>query len=148
MGYQYVLDNLAQGSVPPPRSDLPFDVIVLCAKEYQPTPASLYYPGAHVIYAPLDDSGPPPTREELGIAATTSRSVLRAYQHGKRVLITCHMGRNRSGLVMGLVLMQLGYSSLEAITLIRCARDGALSNAYFRGVLHDCDSQAQQARAM
>lgn len=149
MGYQYVLEGLAQGSAPAPETPLPFDVLVLCAREYQPKPASLYYPRKTVLYAPLDDSGRPPTRDEIGIAATTSRAALRAYQHGKRVLVTCWMGRNRSGLVTGLILMQLGYSSLEAITLVRCAREGALSNPFFREVLHGCDSkQAHRAQAL
>jgi protein-tyrosine phosphatase len=78
----------------------------------------------------------------------TSRAALRAYQHGKRVLITCHMGRNRSGLVMGLVLMQLGYTSAQAIALIRSARKGALSNAHFRGVLHGCDTHLGRRDSM
>ena len=149
MGYQYVLRGLAQGSAPAPGTPLPFDVLVLCAQEYQPKPSSSYYPGLHVIYAPLDDSGPPPTREEIGIAKCAARAALRAYQHNKRVLITCRMGRNRSGLVTGLVLMQLGYTSLESITLIRSARANALTNPFFREELHKCDgSRAHQSQAL
>jgi protein-tyrosine phosphatase len=147
MGYQYVLPRLAQGSAPAPYTPLPFDVLVLCAKEYQPDRS--WFPGVELIYAPFDDSGPPPTREELGVATMASRAVVRAYRHGKRVLVTCHMGRNRSGLVMGLALMQLGFTSRQSIALIRYARDGALSNTFFRDVLKKCDaSQAQRAQAI
>jgi len=133
MGYQYVLKGLAQGSAPPPGQSSGFDVIVLCAVEYQP--AAKYFQGSTVVYAPIDDAIP--TKHELATVNVASKDAYRAYTHGKRVLITCRMGLNRSGLVMGLVLMQLGYNSMDAITLIRRARGGrALGNPHFREVLH------------
>lgn len=51
---------------------------------------------------------------------------------GKRVLIRCQAGLNRSGLVTALVLMRSGYTALEAITLIRGTRsEYALFNNEF-----------------
>jgi protein-tyrosine phosphatase len=42
---------------------------------------------------------------------------------GRRVLVTCHMGLNRSGLVCGLALCRLGYTPKEAIDLMRRLRN-------------------------
>lgn len=42
--------------------------------------------------------------------------------NGKRVLIRCQAGLNRSGLVLGLVLIRAGYSGVEAINLMRSQR--------------------------
>ena len=54
------------------------------------------------------------------------------WKAGKRVLIRCQAGWNRSGLVMALVLMREGYSAEEAIALIRERRSpNALKNGAF-----------------
>lgn len=135
MGYQFILPKLlAQGSAPPPEAQLPFDVLVLCAREYQP-PAS-YFPGVEVLHVPLDDSGPPPTTDEVRLAVLAGKRVCHLLRKGKRVLVTCAMGRNRSGLVSGLALINCGASSSRAIDAIKQARANALSNAYFREILH------------
>lgn len=56
----------------------------------------------------------------------------REWKAGKRVLIRCQAGWNRSGLVMALALMKEGYSPQEAIDLIRIQRSPhALCNANF-----------------
>ena len=54
------------------------------------------------------------------------------WKSGKRVLVRCQAGLNRSGLVMALVLIREGYSPAEAITLMREKRSHAvLCNAHF-----------------
>jgi len=54
------------------------------------------------------------------------------WKAGKKVLIRCQAGLNRSGLVMALVLMREGYSAEEAICLIRDKRSkNALFNSTF-----------------
>lgn len=54
------------------------------------------------------------------------------WKRGKRVLIRCQAGWNRSGLVMALVLMRDGYTAGEAIDLIREKRSPhALCNEDF-----------------
>jgi hypothetical protein len=56
----------------------------------------------------------------------------RAWRSGKRVLIRCQAGLNRSGLVMALVLMRDGLTAQDAIELIRKNRcNAALCNATF-----------------
>lgn len=56
----------------------------------------------------------------------------REWKSGKRVLIRCQAGLNRSGLVMALVLIRDGYTAAEAIHLIRSQRgQAALCNRTF-----------------
>ena len=54
------------------------------------------------------------------------------WKAGRRVLIRCQAGLNRSGLVMALVLVREGYSPEEAVALIRETRgEDALCNYRF-----------------
>jgi len=54
------------------------------------------------------------------------------WKRGKRVLVRCQAGMNRSGLVTALILMKEGYTADEAITLIRTKRHpNALFNKSF-----------------
>jgi hypothetical protein len=53
----------------------------------------------------------------------------------ERVYVMCHHGMNRSGLVAGLILRELGVSGDAAIARIAAARPGALSNRAFRAIL-------------
>lgn len=50
----------------------------------------------------------------------------KAWKSGKRVLIRCQAGINRSSLVMGLVLMRDGYPAAAAISLMRSKRSNAV----------------------
>jgi len=131
-GYTYLLPEglLAQGSVPPAYVRLPFDVIVLAAMEFQDVPL----PGYEVIRVPLDDSGPPPSQSDRALIRATAARVARRVRAGKRVLVTCHQGRNRSGVLTGLALVDLGVPRELAIRRIREARDG-LTNLYFRAMV-------------
>jgi protein-tyrosine phosphatase len=60
------------------------------------------------------------------------------WQAGKRVLVRCQAGWNRSGLITGLVLMREGFSAEEAIDLIRRMRSpNALCNSTFEQYLKE-----------
>lgn len=48
------------------------------------------------------------------------------WKSGKRVLVRCQAGINRSGLTMGLVLMLEGYTADEAIKLMRTKRSSSV----------------------
>ena len=106
-----------------------FDVLILCAREIQPDIVS---PGLIVIHAPMaDDYGhfhPDDVRE-------AERAVALASYHlnaGRRVLSTCHHGRNRSGLVSALTLMRVfGSTPQDAIRMVQAARKNALENPQF-----------------
>ena len=64
-------------------------------------------------------------------------------QTGHRVLVRCQAGYNRSGLVVAFALMELGYSTQEAIDLIREKRSPF---ALHRQVFLDYLRQAEEAR--
>ena len=52
-------------------------------------------------------------------------------RNGHRVLSHCGMGFNRSALVAGLILVELGLSGPETVALLRSRRPGALFNEVF-----------------
>lgn len=55
-----------------------------------------------------------------------------ALDAGKKVLVRCQAGYNRSGLLVGLILMRAGLSAAEAIELVREKRSNfALQNDQF-----------------
>jgi hypothetical protein len=63
-----------------------------------------------------------------GMAALAADSV----RDGRRVLVRCHRGYNRSGLVVAQALITMGYTADDAIALIRARRSKrALNNALF-----------------
>lgn len=134
MSANRVVRRLYQGSDPPYGSALArqqFHCLVLCALEHQDPPHN--YPGLEVLHCPLDDNFEKPvTRREARMILSTAQEVLRRWQRGQRILIVCHQGRNRSGLVMAHTLCLGGNSADQAINLIRRARGpDALSNPQF-----------------
>lgn len=131
-GYTHLLagGRLAQGSAPPSGVHLPFDVIVLAAREYQQAEYRPASPAYEVIYVPLDDSGPPPTPEECWLIRNTASRVARRINAGKHVLVTCWQGRNRSGVISGLALVELGLPGFRAARRIQRLRKG-LTNPHF-----------------
>ena len=126
--YTYLAERLAQGSAPPEYVSLPFDTIVLAAMEYQPR-----MPGYEVFHVPLDDAKP--TRTERALIRSAASEVARRVRHGRRVLVTCWQGRNRSGVISGLALVELGLPRSQAIRRIRDLRNG-LTNPYFYAIVN------------
>lgn len=71
-------------------------------------------------------------QESLGEIHAISDWAFREWKSGKKVLIRCQAGLNRSGLCTALVLMKDGLSPTEAIELIRTKRGpDALFNKNF-----------------
>jgi hypothetical protein len=65
------------------------------------------------------------------------------WRAGKRVLIRCQAGLNRSSLIAALVLMRAGYTPVEAIGLIRKGRSSrCLFNASFVAFLRSPEAAA------
>lgn len=128
-GYTYLIpgDRLAQGSKPPINSKMPFEVIVLAAREHQ-----FDMPGYEVLHIPLDDDpwDPPSAEDQAKIKAVAS-TVAQRVRAGHRVLVTCHAGINRSGLIAGLALVELGFTGPQAANRIKYLR-GGLTNPQFR----------------
>lgn len=129
-GYTYLLSNgrLAQGSAPPVGVRMPFEVVVLAAREYQPD-----MPGFRVLHVPLDD-GPPPSHADRVRIRGAARRVADHVRAGDRVLVTCWQGRNRSGVIAGLALRDLGVPGAHAADRIQRARNG-LTNPHFRAMV-------------
>ena len=73
-----------------------------------------------------------PNREDLWRVA---RFGYDAWKFGKRVLVHCTMGRNRSGLINGCILWLNGMTGEDAVRLIQEKRPGALSNPVFASYL-------------
>lgn len=142
-GYGYVLDDLAIGSKPPPGERLPFDVLIITAYELNAMPgyrSDASYPGVTVVRISLDDSILSPG--DVRKAFVTARTAANYVRRGQRVLVVCNQGRNRSGLVTALALMDLGSSSRGAIRRVRAVRgDDALSNPYFVQLLKQRDQR-------
>jgi len=128
-----IAPNLWLGAHPPTGRHVSlhgFDVLVLCAEEYQP-PASNFDDVA-VVHAPFDDNrktGMLP--EEKIIAEQAAVKVAEALQDGKEVLVTCWMGRNRSALVASLALLKLGKKAEQIIKTIHDRREKSLTNQWF-----------------
>lgn len=135
MGYSYIIEPvLAQGSFPVPGTPLHgiFDTLVLCAVELQ-YPASMY-PGVTVLHVPLDDTDHP-TPQEIQLAIQAGENVAARLRAGQKVLSTCAQGRNRSGEVDGVALVNLGMTAHDAVQLIQARRRNALTNTTFVRIL-------------
>jgi protein-tyrosine phosphatase len=123
-----------------PRSCGPFDAVVLTAMELQNLPLK-----CQVIRAPLDDAVP--SREEIKTAMRAAREVYALRRAGKRVLVTCAQGVNRSALVVALVLMMHGLPAERAIRRIRALRKAPiqpLSNQAFVRALKNIERRARR----
>lgn len=83
------------------------------------------------LYFPIFDEDLPDLDRLHGIAQLGARLV----RSGQPVLSHCGAGFNRSALVAGLILVELGWSGAEAIQRLRERRPGALFNETFAGYL-------------
>ncbi len=81
------------------------------------------------VYFPILDDGLP----DLGKLHALARLGATLVRDGERVLSHCGMGFNRSALVAGLVLVELGMEGPDAVALLRERRPGALFNETFAG---------------
>ena len=138
--YSQIYRGLHQGWKPPVGDWLRhrgFDVLVLSAEEYQPSSKS--FPGVRVIHFPLGDDHHHWSGRELAELDRLSSWLAESVRRRKRVLVTCQMGLNRSGLIVAATLMKLvSATPLGAVSLIRRCRDPlALSNPTFVMLLQD-----------
>ena len=83
------------------------------------------------IYFPILDETLPPIAKLQGIAKLGASLV----RDGHVVLSHCGMGFNRSALVAGLILHELGMPGADVVTRLRDRRPGALFNPTFASYL-------------
>lgn len=96
------------------------------------------------IYFPFDDDDQQlPNMTKLRAIAHLAGSLIAA---GHRVLAHCGMGFNRSALMAGFILIELGLSGPEAVDRLRARRPGALFNELFASVLESQRPAATGAR--
>ncbi|MEV0036736.1 protein phosphatase [Streptomyces sp. NPDC050804] len=93
-------------------------------------------PAPEVSHRVAEIPDEPLTAAQLGIVQQLAQQAARAVGDGQRTLIRCNAGLNRSGLLVGQTLVDLGYEPATAITLIRQRRSPwALSNRIFEEYL-------------
>jgi hypothetical protein len=83
------------------------------------------------IYFPIFDEELP-NLSKLHAVARLGAALVKA---GHRVLSHCGMGFNRSALVAGLIMCELGVPGPEVVTRLRARRPGALFNECFADFL-------------
>ena len=85
------------------------------------------------VYFPIDDDNEQlPNMKKLCAIARLAASLV---ADGHRVLSHCGMGYNRSALVAGLILIELGMPGADAVARLRERRPGALFNDCFAAFL-------------
>ncbi|WP_026412623.1 protein-tyrosine phosphatase family protein [Actinomadura oligospora] len=89
-------------------------------------------PGGGVEHRRVEVPDGPLAAEQIAAVADAAESVARSVERGRRVLVRCHSGYNRSGLVVVHALTMLGYDTADAIFLVRYRRSKwALNNSLF-----------------
>jgi len=118
------------------------DVVSLASDETQPDQEGLANikrdcPHLSLILCPFKDTDDPTKLDAIvKIARGVADKLAGHLRDGKTILSTCSAGRNRSGLISGLVLMKrYGLTGKEAVERVRLARPNALTNDVFREYL-------------
>ena len=93
------------------------------------------------VYFPILDEQLPPLAKLHGIAKLGASLV----RDGHVVLSHCGMGFNRSALMAGLILVELGIPGPQAVAQLRERRAGALYNEMFAAFLEAIESQRVEA---
>ncbi len=117
------------------------------------------------VVVDVSDPGPPPAEDDLGGISYRKcplvdgdempeaaqldelvEHVVGEVRAGRRVLVHCTYGRNRSGLLVALVVRQLfGISGTDAATIVRERRRRALNNKTFSAHLDGLAVEPAQA---
>lgn len=139
-GYHYIRPALAMGGAVADSLALfeEFDIIVLCAQEWQP---KMEFPSndksKYAVSVPFDDNLRPISQRVQKSIASASDMLAEEHKNGRKILVTCFAGRNRSGLVTGLTLMKrFGLTGESAIAEVKERRgEHALTNPVFTNYL-------------
>jgi protein-tyrosine phosphatase len=108
-----------------------WDAIALMAPQYDKVALTFKDSGIRFVYLPILDG--PLLGKDLNRIFIVAKYVARSVKSGKKVLVACWAGKNRSGLISSIATMYLtGCSGPEAIAGVRQARGtDAMSNPWF-----------------
>lgn len=137
--WNWLTPELAQGAYPDRSAFRHFDMIAYCAREMEPDTIAPH--GREQIVIALRDDPTEMSNDERVSAMLAARRVATRLVSGRKVLVTCAAGVNRSGLVAGLAMV-LAYemNGDDAIARIRRKRKPEngmtpLSNPLFVDIL-------------
>jgi hypothetical protein len=91
------------------------------------------------VYFPIDDDDQ--QLPDLIKLRAIARMAAGLVAEGHRVLSHCGMGFNRSALMAGLILIELGMPGAKAVARLRERRSGALYNEMFSTFLESLDPE-------
>ena len=92
--------------------------------------------GIQYLCIPFEDDALP----DRAVLAAATEYVERMIASGRRVLVHCSAGINRSPLFAGVVLHRLGWSGRDALERLRERRPGALYNELYSAYLENLDA--------
>lgn len=151
MNADEVAKNLWVGGLPTDADavDKNFDALVLASREFQDVFPAHKYPNTKLILAPMDDepnSPKPPGPETKATALKAALEVHDLNKAGKKVLVTCAAGVNRSALIAAMAMVIGGFNSSHAINRIRKRRKPPsglkpLFNQHFQKIIKDFDAE-------
>lgn len=130
--------TLYVGGAPTPadRVDQWADALVLCAEEFQPTDSYLEASRVEVMRVPLGDVNEPMTPADFARILAVSKKVANRLDEGKRVVVTCLAGLNRSCLIAGMAMRTIGMGGDDVVRNLRAARgDKGLCNESFERIV-------------
>lgn len=128
MGGHFWTDNT--GGVRPAVAGDEFDVVISLFTRAGHGP----HPAVQHLITELPDG--PLTADQILSVQELARTAADAVRGGRTVLVRCHSGYNRSGLVIAQSLIELGHTPDAAISLIRQKRSPrALNNETFEQYL-------------
>ena len=87
------------------------------------------------LYWPIHDA---PLLPDLEILLMVAKFGMMELRSGKKVLVHCAQGLNRSGLVCGQIMILCGWSGQMVVDTIRKKRVGSLYNLVFYEYLKSC----------
>jgi protein-tyrosine phosphatase len=129
--YNRVIGGLFVGSALAPLNHWrKFDILVSTAEEVVPRPL----PGKTVIHMPMEDNFSWNYRrddEQVAQLLALAAQLADAVRAGKKVLIYCNVGLDRSALLTSLVLLYLGYPADQTIEALRGRHHAVLMNPAF-----------------
>lgn len=126
-----VVPGLFQGDFPEGDVDWsPFDDVISMSTT---APSPRLRPDGLWLHLPIPDA----EMEDPDAVRDAARTVAERVTAGRRVLVHCWAGLNRSGVVSARALMFMGVPVAEAIARVRAARGDALFNDHFVAWLHE-----------